>query len=145
MRAMMRFLMSILCLSVGLCYAATESVVGTWQTVDSSGTPTSYVKTTVQNGQLTGKITKMLRNAEGVVPTQCTQCTGEEHNQPLVGMRVLWGFTQQGMSWENGQILAPKTGKIYDAAIMPSQNGKMLTITIHAGFFSQTQVWQRVE
>ena len=60
MRALMRILVSVLCLGVGLSYAAANPVVGTWQTVDPDGNPTSYVTTTIQDGQLTGKIVKML-------------------------------------------------------------------------------------
>ena len=146
MRALMRVWVGLLGLGMmAITYAAGNPAIGLWETVDADGQPTSHVTTYIQNGQLTGKIERMLPNAAGQVPTVCTQCSDERQNQPLKGMIVLWGFTPEGNQWSNGQVLAPKTGKIYDdVTIAPATDGQSLRVTIHSGFFSKVQVWKKV-
>ena len=96
-------------------YAATDTPVGTWKTIDdATGKPKSIVEITEQNGELQGKVLKVLQSDEGPNPI-CRKCDGERKDQPVEGMVIMWGVTRDGDEWDGGKILDPHNGKEYSA------------------------------
>lgn len=122
--------------------ADSASPVGKWRTFDpDTGAPKTVVEITEANGELTGTVVELLDNGE----TTCTACEGDRHDQPLVGMAILWGLTKDGNEWSGGTILRPANGKTADASLELTDGGSKLEVTGSKGFMSRSQTWERVE
>ncbi len=125
--------------------AAISSPVGVWKTIsDKTHKPASLVKIWIENGQLKGKVLEVLNSDKGPHPI-CDQCEGERHNQPVVGMTIIWGMHKDGDEWDGGTILDPKTGETYKCSIELVDGGMKLKVRGYIGFslFGRTQVWLR--
>lgn len=126
--------------------SATASPVGRWKTVDdATGKVTGIIAIREQNGKLFGTI-EQLFNPPVPHPT-CYLCSGALKDRPLVGLQILSGFVQNGKQWSGGQILDPRTGKIYSASLSLEDGGKKLRI--HGYFLipmlGRTEHWLRDE
>jgi len=134
-----------LLLGAGAAFAASNSPVGTWKTIDDkTHQPKSIVQITEVNGELQGKVLQVLQSDEGPHPL-CKECDGERKDKPVEGMVIMWGVKPDGDEWDGGKILDPKTGKIYKVKLQPSEDGSKLTVRGYIGFslLGRSQEWQR--
>ena len=131
-------------LLLGTAHAASpDSPVGQWKTIDDkSGKPKSIVQITENNGVLTGKIVELL---EGATEKTCSKCEGDQKDQPLVGMKILWDLKKEGNEWTEGKIFNPADGGVYSSKAKLIDGGKTLEVTGKWMFFSKQQQWQRVK
>jgi len=116
-------------LAASLPVFAQMTPVGTWHTIDDK---TQKVKSEIviadQQGQLSGRITKLLR--EGADQNaRCTECTDDRKDRPLVGLEIIRGAKQaEGKAvWEGGRILTPRTAKPTPCASRPSRAARSST------------------
>jgi uncharacterized protein (DUF2147 family) len=132
---------------VGSSAAVAASPAGSWEIIsDQDGKPRVLIELSVVGGKLQGVLTKSLRGED---PNKlCVPCKGTEHNQRIIGMRVLWGLTPSGdgSSWQGGQILDPDSGNVYSAKLSESADGKTITVRgfIGISLLGRTQTWLRV-
>jgi Uncharacterized protein conserved in bacteria len=132
-------------------YAASDTPVGTWKTIDdTTHQPKSIVEITDHDGELQAKIVKLLnRSAEDIAKDgehpNCTKCEGERKDQPIEGMTIMWGVTRDGDVWSGGKILDPKNGKTYKVKLSLLDNGSKLDVHGYIGFalLGRSQVWER--
>ena len=128
--------------------AAAPSPVGLWKTVDDkTHTVTGLVRITEANRQLTGRVERVL-DPKAKPGARCKPCTDERHDQPIEGLTILRGVrpsTDEPGVWEDGDILEPKTGKIYRVRLQVKEGGKVLEVRGYLGFFYRNQYWQRQE
>lgn len=134
-------------LAASLPVFAQMTPVGTWHTIDDK---TQKVKSEIviadQQGQLSGRITKLLR--EGADQNaRCTECTDDRKGQPMVGLEIIRGAKQaEGKAvWEGGRILDPENGKTYALRLTPVEGGQKLDVRGSIGPFGRTQTWVRVQ
>jgi uncharacterized protein (DUF2147 family) len=128
-------------------FAASDSPVGTWRTIDdSTGKPKAIIEITDNGGTLEGKVTQVLQSDDGPHPI-CKKCDGDRHNQPVEGMTILWGMTRDGDAWDGGHILDPHNGKVYKCKFSLGEDGNTLNVRGYIGFslLGRSQQWQRVE
>ncbi|WP_424683171.1 DUF2147 domain-containing protein [Frateuria sp. YIM B11624] len=128
-------------------YAANDTPVGTWKTIDdTTGKPKSIVQITEQNGELQAKVLKVLQSDEGPNPI-CRKCDGERKDQPVEGMTIMWGVTRDGDVWDGGKILDPHNGKTYKVKLSMLEGGQKLDVHGYIGFalLGRSQVWERQE
>src|SRR5262249_42739012 len=89
--------------------AAAPGPVGTWKTIDDD---THEVKAWVaieeHDGALSGRIVKLLRKPGEDPAPVCAKCKDERHNQPVLGMTILWNMHRDGEVWDGGEILDPE-------------------------------------
>jgi len=128
--------------------AQEPSPAGTWRTVDDeTHKPRALVRIEEHDGTLTGRIVQLFRTpAEDPNPV-CVDCTGERHNQPVLGMTILWNFRRHGEAWKDGEVLDPEAGSIYSANLHLRDNGTRLVVHgyIALPLLGRSQVWERVD
>ena len=137
-----------LVLAVSGASAVQDSPVGRWTTIDDeTGEVKSVVEIWQDDGVLSGKINKLV-----VGPTEdpnplCESCKEERHNQPVVGMKILWDLVRDGDHWDGGKVLDPGNGSTYRCSLSLIEGGAALDVRGYIGFslFGRTQRWIREE
>jgi len=127
-------------------YAADPSPLGLWKTIDdNTGQPRGLVRIREVNGQYEGKVEKIFPKPGEPQNPNCEKCEGSRHDQPVMGMTILWGLTKQGEEYRGGEILDPENGKIYRARIKLIDNGQKLDVRgfIGVSLFGRSQFWLR--
>jgi uncharacterized protein (DUF2147 family) len=122
---------------------AIESPVGLWRTYDDKdGQASSVVRIEEKNGQLEGKVVRILPRPGHPVDAVCDQCDGARKNQPVMGMIILWGMKRDGDSYSGGEILDPEDGHIYRCKM--KRKGDQLDVRGYLGFslFGRSQTWR---
>ena len=132
--------------------ARAQSPVGYWRTIDDeTGDARSIVQVYEQDGEIYGKIVKVLkvsdkakRNEEGQVI--CTTCEGDRHNQPVEGMVFIKGLEKDGDTYKGGTIFNPEDGKTYKAKMKVNDDGD-LDVRGYVGIslFGRSQTWEPAE
>jgi uncharacterized protein (DUF2147 family) len=125
------------------------SPAGYWQQIsDDSNQPQSimYLWFDKSNDTLYGKVvTGFLIN--GKPPeTLCKNCPAPFTNKPILGMQILWGFTENGDYWSNGHILDPDKASIYRCTLQLQNENNDLKVHGYIGIplFGRTQIWHRL-
>ena len=128
--------------------AQTKTVIGTWETIDDE---TGKAKSHVQiykgsDGKLYGKIVKILdpnkQNAK------CSECDDDDprKNKPVMGMVIVKDLVKDGDEYDDGTILDPNNGKVYDCKIwLDEDNSDKLYVRGYVMMFFRTQTWNRIK
>jgi uncharacterized protein (DUF2147 family) len=139
----MKNLILILCLFISGS-AISQSIIGKWKTIDDeTGKAKSIVKIYEQNGQIYGKIIELFRTPEEEQNPICEECKGDKNGQKINGMVIIEGLIKDGDEYEDGTILDPKSGKVYDCKIWLENDNKLM-VRGYVGIFFRTQEWIRV-
>lgn len=120
------------------------SAVGLWQVSDANGR--AWFQISERNGVYQGQIVKMFFR-EGDDPNPiCSRCEGERHNAPWLGLTIITGMKRDGLAYEDGRILDPRDGNIYNAQMRISPDGQTLTVRGYLGIsmLGRDQTWQRL-
>jgi uncharacterized protein (DUF2147 family) len=129
-------------------FANELSPVGLWKTIDdNTGKPRGLVRIMEINGEYQGKVEKIF-TAPGEDPDpKCEKCDGARHNQPVIGMTILWGLKKQDDEYQGGAILDPESGNVYRARMKLDGEGGKLSVRGFIGFalLGRTQTWVRDE
>jgi uncharacterized protein (DUF2147 family) len=121
-----------------------QGIAGTWKTIDDeTGEAKSYIELYEQNGTLQSKVARLLRKGPD---TKCEKCTGDRHNQLVLGMNVLENMKLKDGYYQSGRILDPEKGKWYSCK-MWLKDGDPNTLVVRGsiGPFYRTQYWHRVQ
>ena len=125
------------------------SPVGHWKTIDDkSHKPRSIVKIWEQDGELKGRIEKLIREPGEEEDPLCDKCKGEKHNQKVRGMEMLWGFKRRADGWSDGRVLDPEEGNVYHADITVVDGGQRLRLFGYIRIIfkiGRSQTWERVK
>ncbi len=123
---------------------AADQPVGYWTTIDDDGkTPTSVIQIFSKAGKLHGKIVELINPREK--NPKCSACEGKKHDQPILGMEIMWGFEPDGDEWSGGHILDPKNGKEYKCYLEVLDAGARLKVRGYVGIalLGRTQYWRK--
>lgn len=123
-----------------------QSIVGQWKTVDDeTGKAKSIVELYKDNGEIYGKIVKLLVPEDKGKP--CIKCTGKDYNQPIEGLVIAKGLTKDkdDNEYEGGTIFDPEKGKEYKCKMwIDKEAPNVLNVRGYIAFFYRTQQWYRV-
>jgi len=145
---MKRMLYVALVSAVFTCTTTTlygQDVFGTWKTIDdSTGEARSIVEIYQEDGKVYGKIVELINPKE---PNPiCDKCSGEDKDQPVIGLKFIKGLEKDGDEYNSGKILDPENGKLYKCYITLEEEDK-LKVRGYVGFslLGRTQYWYRAE
>lgn len=131
-------------------HAWAGEMAGVWQEYDDK---TGKVEALIRieqlpDGTYEGKIIRLMADVVGKEHMVCGNCQGSLHNQPLLGMRILFGMKRtDSLTFEGGEILDPDEGKVYRCRMRLSADGKTLEVTGYIGisWFGQSETWKRAD
>ena len=137
-------LTALLCVAMSFSLSAQSDIVGKWKTIDDeTGKPKSIVEIYEKDGKAYGKIVKLFRGPNEEQDPVCTECDGDRKNKKIIGMEIIRGMEKDGDEWEDGTILDPKNGKIYDCEIW--REGDELKVRGYIAFLFRTQTWLKAD
>ena len=122
-----------------------NSVIGKWKTIDDeTGKAKSIIDIYDKLGKIYGKVLDILEPQ--FKKSLCSNCTGSDKDQPILGMIVIKGLIKSGKEYNGGKILDPKNGKLYKCYIT-LENSDKLKVRGYIGIslFGRTQYWYRVK
>lgn len=122
-----------------------QGVVGQWKSIDDeTGKAKSVVEIYEKNGKIYGKIIKLFRDANEDQDPSCVECTGADKGKKIIGLEIIKGLEKDGGEYDDGTILDPENGKIYDCKIWVNpEKPTTLNVRGYVAFFYRTQYWQR--
>jgi len=119
-----------------------QSIIGKWKTIDDeTGKEKSIVEIYKKGDNYFGKIVDILDPAKK--KNKCTKCTDARKDKSILGMEILKDLEKDDDEFEDGTILDPNNGKIYDCKIW-LENKNTLNVRGYIMFFFRTQEWHRV-
>ncbi len=121
-------------------------IVGKWYTIDEEGNKKSLVVISKgANNTYEGVIEKLLT---GDPARRCVNCTGEDKDKPIAGMRFIKGLKEDGDKLSGGTILDPANGKVYNCTIsLDKKSGKLKVrgSLDKSGLLGRNQTWERAQ
>lgn len=138
----------ILLLCIGFQYnlLAQTDIFGKWKTIDDeTGKVKSIVEIYEKDGKAYGKIAKIFRGAGEEQDPICNECPGDRKNKKIIGLEIIRGMEldKSDNEWDDGEILDPESGKLYDCVIW-KEDGK-LKVRGYIAFLYRTQTWEKAE
>lgn len=127
--------------------SAAQSVTGKWKTIDDqTGEARSVVELTLRNGMLYGEIVDMYLREGETMDATCDLCDDDRKGQRILGMQIIRDLKRDDDEWEDGTILDPESGKVYDCKIwLDADNPDRLRVRGYLYLFYRTQTWVRMK
>ena len=123
---------------------AQNGIFGRWATIDdNTGKKRSIVEITERGRKAYGRIVQLFREPSEIQDPVCKECdpADDRYDQKVIGMEFIRGLVKNGDEWEDGTILDPQNGKVYDAKLWVEE-GKLM-VRGYVAFFFRTQTWVR--
>src|SRR5690348_1177901 len=126
--------------------AAEPTASGLWEELDPHTHIGAWFFIFEKDGVYNGAMVKMFVPAGKDPNPICTACSGDQKNQPSIGLVMIKGMQRNGRFYENGTILDPRDGSVYNAQMEVTEDGQKLKLRGYVGIplFGQTQVWKRL-
>lgn len=130
-----------------LAQSAQPTAAGFWQSTFDDGRPSGWFHFTDHDGVYEGRLVKMFpKVGETTLVKTCSKCEGERKDAPMLGMVIVWNMHRNGLKYENGKILDPRDGSVYNAQMEVTPDGQNLLVRGYLGIslLGQTKTWTRL-
>ena len=123
--------------------SAQTDILGKWKTIDDeTGKAKSIVEIYMKDGKAYGEIIKLFRAPNEEKDPICDKCSDYRKDKKIIGMTIITAMEKDEDEWEDGEILDPNNGKVYDCKLWV-EDGK-LQVRGYVAFFYRTQTWLKV-
>ena len=123
-----------------LLAASPAAVAGDWINQNRS----ALIRVAPCGAQLCGTVIRVLARGRNVPTTDVNNSDPRLRAKPLVGLRVLSGFTRAGARWAGGRAYDPKSGRSYRSTLDLNPDGT-LKVTGCIFFLCRSQTWTRAD
>ena len=143
--ALLALLLALPVLRAAAATGAWSSPVGLWSPLDRSGKPVGLVAIYEKNGLYYGRI-EPLSPADNRA-ARCTHCTGSRKNQLMDGLVLMQHLSYRNGKYVGGNILDPRTGRVYDCELRLIDGGRKLVMRGYVGIplLGLSEVWERMQ
>lgn len=139
------FLISVILLNISALSQNADAVIGKWKTIDDeTGKAKSIVELYKQDGKLYGKVVKILNPDKQ--DAKCDKCDDDDprKDKKVLGMVILKDLEWDDDEWDDGTILDPNNGSVYDCKLwLDEEDPNKLNLRGYIGFLYRTQNWYR--
>jgi uncharacterized protein (DUF2147 family) len=148
MRALTIALTVVFCSVLGFGASAAEpTAIGLWQQVDDkTGEVGGWFLLFEKDGAYQGALVKSFPKPGEDPNPLCKKCEGDQKNAPSLGLVLIKGMKRNGLKYDKGTILDPRDGKVYNAFLEVSPDGKKLRVHGYFGLevLGRSQFWNRL-
>jgi uncharacterized protein (DUF2147 family) len=128
----------------GFVYAQNaDAIVGKWYNTEKDAIVEIYKDGQKYNGKITW-LKEPTENGKPKVDKNNSDKT--KRDRPIMGLKLLNGFTYKSNSWEGGEIYDPKNGKTYNCIIkMPSKDILEVRGFVGISLMGRTVEWTKAK
>ncbi len=120
-----------------------QTIFGKWENRNEDTEKVdSVIEVYKKEGKAYAKIIKITDpNRQDAV---CDKCKGKRKGEKILGMDILTGLSKDDDEWSGGEILDPKTGKVYNCFIeLKGKNKLKVRGYVGVALFGRTVYWHR--
>jgi hypothetical protein len=124
-----------------------KTAAGFWEEADDEGFVGAWFYFAEKKGLYEGRIVKAFKKPGAPEYSNlCEKCEGDQKDAPMLGLTIVKGMKRDGRNYEEGSIMDPRDGSVYNAQMELSPDGKKLSVRGYLGIslLGQTQVWNRL-